>query len=516
MIHNAVGRLRTMPDLVWITAITWLGFTVRLVYLDVPSLWADEAFTWLVTSQPLASGLELALVNFVHPPLYYLLLHPVTLFSHSEFVLRLPSVLLGTLGIPLIYRLGRELASEPGQARHTGLLAAGLLALNPFHVWFSRDARNYGLVFLLALLIFYTFQQLLQGQKRWGAFVIVSALAYITHYFALLLALAHFVYFLLNFRQSYRLFRRWVLAQAVAFIPLALWMVALFSQETKAIGIGWIPRPTWLTPLLTFWDFALLYAENWLPWGVIILPLFFIALAFGFRPRRWRTFLALWLLVPCLSILLISWILDRHFYVDRYLIISLPAFVLLLARGIVAFPGHSPSRRWMAASIALLLLSSSALSVTQVLYDPALAKTEWRNVGELLQAGYDEGDQVVLRIVEDTVPLHYYSPDPAWTCATNRPEPDPWPVIENNYRRLWLVWSSPHTTSHLPVSTMPFDIYTEADAATAAWLTAHQEDVIGEWHFAGLTILLVQLAPQRSILQETECLVAGVKEGTAR
>lgn len=495
MIHNAVRRLHTVPDLIWMTIITWLGFTVRLAYLDVPSLWADEAFSWLVTSQSLATAIELALINFVHPPLYYLLLYPATRLNQSEFVLRFPSVMFGLISIPLIYRLGRELTSEPGQARRVGLLAAVFLALNPFHIWFSRDARNYGLVFLLALLMLYTFHQLLQGRKRWSAFVIVSALAYITHYFALLLALTQFAYFLLNFRRRYRLFRRWVLAQAIAFTPLALWLVTLFLQETKAIGIGWIPRPTWVTPLLTFWDFALLYAEHWLPWGVVILPLFLLTLAFGFRPHRQRILLALWLLVPSLSILLISWTLDRYFYVDRYFIIGLPAFVLLLARGIVAFPGHPPARKWMAAGTAFLLLSASALSLAQVLYDPALTKTEWRSVGALLQAEYQDGDQVVLRIVEDTVPLHYYSPDQAWTYVTNRPEPNPWPTIETNYRRLWLVWSNPHSTSHLPVSTTPFDIHTEADAGTVAWLTAHQEDVIGEWRFAGLTVLLVQLAP---------------------
>lgn len=495
MIDALYKRFHRVPDLLWMTIICWLGFALRLAGLGDQSLWFDEAFSWLVASQPVGKSLELALVNFVHPPLYYLLLHWVAQLNQSEFGLRLLSVTFGLVGIPLIYRLGRELPGDSSRARLVGLLAAVLLAVNPFHVWFSREARNYGLVFLLSLLMLYTFHQLLQGRKRWAAFAAVSALAYITHYFTLLLALAQFAYLLLHFRRRYHLLRRWVLAQVVASTPLALWMVALFSQEAKSIGIGWIPRPTLLTPLLTLWNFALLYAEHWLPWGVVVLPLFAVTLALGFRARQRRTLLALWLLSPCFSVLLISWLLGRYFYVDRYFITSLPVFVLLLARGLAAFPGRPPYRKWLAGGATLLLLSASALSVAQVLWDPALSKADWRSVGNLLQAGYRQGDQVVLRAIEDTVSLHYYSPDVEWTYVVNHPEPDPWPEIEAGCRRLWLVWSNPRGSNHLPVSVLPFDIRTEADPATVAWLAAHQEETVEEWKLSGLSVLLIQFEP---------------------
>jgi mannosyltransferase len=485
--------IHNVPDLLWMTAITWLGFILRIAGLGDQSLWFDETFSWLVASQPLEKGLQIALENFVHPPLYYLLLHPVTLADQGEFALRFPSVMFGLMGIPLMYRLGRELPGDPNCTRQVGLLAAALLALNPFHVWFSRETRNYELVFLLSMLMLYAFHRLLQGRNRWAAFIAVSGLAYLTHYFTLLLALAQFVYFLLNFRRRYRLFRRWVLAQVLAFAPLSVWLVALFSQETKSMGIAWIPRPTILTPLLTLWNFALLYAERWLSWGVAALPLFVIALTFGLRPRQRRTLLVMWLVVPCLGVLLISWTLGRYFYVDRYFITSLPAFVLLVARGIASFPGRLPYRKWLIRVTAALLLVASTLSVSQILWDPALAKSDWRSVGVLLKENHHEGDRVVLRVVEDTVPLHYYAPHAEWTYVTNRPESDPWLEIERGYRRLWLVWSSPHTSNHLPVATGPFDIYTESDPATIAWLDAHQEEIVQEWNLSGLTVLLVQL-----------------------
>jgi hypothetical protein len=281
----------------------------------------------------------------------------------------------------------------------------------------------------------------------------------------------------------------------VAFLPLGVWLIALFSQEAKSIGIGWIPQPTLLTPLLTFWNLALLYAEGWWPVGVVALPLFAITLALGFRIRQRRTLLAAWLLVPCLSVLLISWGLGRYFYVDRYFITSLPAFVLLLARGLISFPARLPGRRWLAAATACILLTASLLSVGQILWDPALSKADWRSVGELLRTGYQEGDQVVLRMVEDTVPLHYYAPGLDWTHIVDHPQPDPWPVIEAHSQRQWLVWSNPHSSNHLPVSPTPFDIYSEADRATVDWLEAHQGEIAGEWQFPGLVVVLVGAQP---------------------
>jgi uncharacterized membrane protein len=64
----------------------------------------------------------------------------------EEWVLRLPSALVGLLSIYLLYRLGSALFD-----RLTGLAAALLLAVSPFHVWYSQEARMYALVGLLCL-----------------------------------------------------------------------------------------------------------------------------------------------------------------------------------------------------------------------------------------------------------------------------------------------------------------------------------------------------------------------------
>jgi cytidylate kinase len=54
---------------------------------------------------------------------------------------------------------------------------------------------------------------------------------------------------------------------------------------------------------------------------------------------------------------------------------------------------------------------------------------------------------------------------------------------------------SPRNSGHLVSKAPSFDIYTEADPDTRAWLLAHRENIVDERHFASLAVLLIQLAP---------------------
>jgi len=75
-----------------------------------------------------------------HPPLYYFLLRLwAGLVGDSVVSFRAFSVLAGLLVIPLGYWLGQELFGS----RRAGWLAAALIAVSPFHVLYSQQARPY-------------------------------------------------------------------------------------------------------------------------------------------------------------------------------------------------------------------------------------------------------------------------------------------------------------------------------------------------------------------------------------
>ena len=101
-----------------------------------------------------------------YPPLHNIILHfTIAMFGNPEMALRAPSALLGVGSVYLLYRVGALLWD-----RTTGLIAALLLALSGFHVWYSTEARMYTLLSFTATLFVLTVSWQLgiqQDHARW-------------------------------------------------------------------------------------------------------------------------------------------------------------------------------------------------------------------------------------------------------------------------------------------------------------------------------------------------------------
>ena len=83
-----------------------------------------------------------------HPPGYYLLMLPWTRAAGTSLqAIRLPSALLGTACVPLVFAVG-ALAGAP----LSGAVAAGLLAFNGYHIFWSQVGRMFALACFLGLL----------------------------------------------------------------------------------------------------------------------------------------------------------------------------------------------------------------------------------------------------------------------------------------------------------------------------------------------------------------------------
>ena len=95
-----------------------------------------------------------ALGEFKRPAYVYAALPSVGLLGLTPFSVRLPAALAGTLAVPALYALARLLLKD----RRAALLAAGMLAVSPWHLQFTRAAREASLLvpavilFALALL----------------------------------------------------------------------------------------------------------------------------------------------------------------------------------------------------------------------------------------------------------------------------------------------------------------------------------------------------------------------------
>ena len=158
--------LRSVPRSAWLVGAFLVAAALRLPGLGQQSLWVDEGNTYVRAVLPFDVVLDNLLEVHNQVPLYYLLLRLSTrLIGSSEFALRLPSVFFGLVNIVFVYLLGR-LSGHRG----VGIWAAWFMAVNPFHVWYSREARMYSLGLLLATSAMWCFLLAVRrgGRRRWA------------------------------------------------------------------------------------------------------------------------------------------------------------------------------------------------------------------------------------------------------------------------------------------------------------------------------------------------------------
>ena len=169
-----------------LAALTLLAAVLRLSTLGLQSFWYDEAFTVVRDLHP---GLVSTLHSVVHtennPPLWYLIAWADSrVLGTGAVALRLPSALCGIALVPVAWGIGAELGG-----RRPATLMAALVAVNPLYVWYSQEARPYGLyVFTagLAILCFVRAERV-PTRGRMALFALTAVVAMLSHYFAVFL-----------------------------------------------------------------------------------------------------------------------------------------------------------------------------------------------------------------------------------------------------------------------------------------------------------------------------------------
>jgi mannosyltransferase len=175
-----------------LAALTLLAAVLRLSTLDLQSFWYDEAFTPVHVLHPsLWATLRAVSHSENSPPLWYLIAWADSrVLGSGEIALRLPSALAGIAAVPVAWAIGAEIEGpSTATVRRAAAACAALVAVNPLFVWYSQEARAYGLFVLtgaLAMLCFLrTWREPTRG--RMAAFALTGALALLTHYFAVFL-----------------------------------------------------------------------------------------------------------------------------------------------------------------------------------------------------------------------------------------------------------------------------------------------------------------------------------------
>lgn len=267
-----------------------LGAALRLWQLDAKPLWLDEVITAIFTtghsqaSVPVGEAFSLSAltdlfavqqgvscaqiaqtitVESVHPPLFFCLLYRWMVWLNPDanqwvWALRSLPTFIGVGAIAAMYGLNR-LAFSP----IAGLVGAALMAVSPFAVYLSQEARHYTLPILLVTLSLTALVQIqrdISTQHRprllvWLGWAIANIVGLYVHYFFILVVVAQGLALLL-----------WMIGQRMGRSSIALshWGALLGSSGAIALSyLPWLPivvahfsRPEtdWLIPYRLDWS----------------------------------------------------------------------------------------------------------------------------------------------------------------------------------------------------------------------------------------------------------------------
>jgi hypothetical protein len=213
---------------VLVVVITVVGLLVRLPSFG-DSLFGDEVGAyWIVTGHGLGRVIYLMSGHSpeLNPPLWFIFAWASEkLFGASPQSLKLVSLLAGTATIPLTYLLGRWTVGV-----RAGLVAAMVVALSPFLIFYSTEARPYALLVLLCLLSTLALLQALRtdGRGWWAAYAVFSCAAAYTHFTAVFLLVAQLAWAFVTRPQARRPL---VVANGAAAIGFLPWLPELIKTS---------------------------------------------------------------------------------------------------------------------------------------------------------------------------------------------------------------------------------------------------------------------------------------------
>ncbi len=374
-----------------LVAILLLAFVLRIYRLGIDSLWYDETVSALLASKTLAT-MWAHTAGDIHPPLYYGLLHLwMSLTGSPEFTLAFMSLWFGMATIPLITYLALRLYGP-----RTGVLAALLVTVNPFSIWYAQEVRMYTLgTFLLALVLLLSLDYV-QDKPRHvlrtlGLYSIFAALTLWTLYYSAfaLVALNIFIMMVLLWRDRQRLWP-WLGAQVVVLVLYLPWLPHAVRQAFTPPVPPWrvaIPLPELLLKVGQQGSTALAFGQSLDPtvgWVPSLVALFLALVAVRAPARRWGdeptwwTSGLLWVTVigPVLLILAVSALISPLYHV-RYLSLYSAAYPVLVAVGLLHVAGMddwaeistSAPRHWwrwrqaISVIIGLFLLVGALISL---------------------------------------------------------------------------------------------------------------------------------------------------------
>jgi uncharacterized membrane protein len=416
-------RVQTLlPCLVLASLALWLN----LYRIGEPGLWFDEILSVTRAWQPLPVLFKIISTTQPNMALYYVILHFwLSVTGHAgipatEAVVRFPSAIFSALSSLALYALARRFFRA-----WIAFFATLLYILNTLQLTYAQETRAYALQLLLVICSWYALCVLLSGDRArsrmrawWLVFVLANTLAiYVQLFSGLVLAAQVGALVLLCIVPT--AWRERARRQLCPLLVGCVWIGVLTAPLLYASRVGsktgWLPIPV---PADLAHLFLIVSSQNrlFLLFAALASVLglcvsLLAALPKGRQYLRWLN------LLPCaevqekewmqhyaqwlpLALLLFCWLLCPvgisylvsqkaiHLFSARYLVVIVPALVLLIA------PGLSTLRRRAVQVVYGLCLLLPCLYSVPGYYAGAQVE-DWRTSTQWLQQHYRPGDGLI-------------------------------------------------------------------------------------------------------------------------
>ncbi len=431
-----------------LVVIVLAGALLRLFHLAYQSLWVDEVMTLIVATPKPGYPIWQLLRHNIHGPLHTFVVYLVRSVNETDGWLRLPSAVAGTAAIPLMFLWLRGRFDA-----RVALWGSFLLAVNPLHVHYSQELRNYAFAVCFVLAGCVQLDRVFVSWTRRGAALlsVLVAASLLSNFSAAFAFAAQTAGYFRGAGWSRRSVRRWAAVATFAALLVSPWIYRVstyidFGKLATPVMPGQIETGERLRGETTFrWEsipyaaygysvgFSMgpslreLHGESSLA-GVLgghaatvgwVALLFGSATLAGLRATRRRNGwggtleLAAYVVIPLAATLILNWQNAKAFNV-RYIIVGLPAYLAFVAAAVGCSRGK---RAWIAG---LLVAATCGWSLAQYYFDPRYAREDVRQAVAEIESRMEPGDCVFAPTVWEVVqhyqtaraPLHYVYPEP--------------------------------------------------------------------------------------------------------
>ena len=338
-------------------------------------LWFDELYTRAAVERPWPEVMRIVRAD-VHPPLHFVVTHAWRLFGDSDLAVRSSSLVFAMATLFLGYVLARDLFG-----RGAALFATLLVALHPWHIYMSQEARSYPMLWLALTAAWLGAWRWSEHGRRGDAalLVIAASVAAWTHYLAIVLLAVQAAWGVARFAREPRRLGQWLLLHAAVGAAFAPILSLAWVQFHRVEGQHWLQPPH----LADLTDTArhIMYQSM-----RVLVPALALAL-WPFADSRARRPAAFALAIGPLAVLA-CWTLGAcgiRVFQMKYMLFAVAPVLALVATGTLRLPGRAT--RW---AVATLLVAAATRAL--VLQPPYPEAASFAAVRERLASRVRAGD----------------------------------------------------------------------------------------------------------------------------